>query len=110
MLTDKQCSIINRHLTENVEPRKVAAYLCLNMGLLLGEVTALRRQDIDIDAGVLHIRNVAGRGEGGTASDPVELIPSDAPRNLPMPQSVKQFIADNIGLYHSNDSFIMSGE
>ena len=62
MLTDKQCSIINRHLTENVEPRKVAAYLCLNMGLLLGEVTALRRQDIDIDAGVLHIRNVAGRG------------------------------------------------
>ena len=65
MLTDKQCSIINRHLTENVEPRKVAAYLCLNMGLLLGEVTALRRQDIDIDAGVLHIRNVAGRGEGG---------------------------------------------
>ena len=49
MLTDKQCSIINRHLTENVEPRKVAAYLCLNMGLLLGEVTALRRQDIDID-------------------------------------------------------------
>lgn len=45
MLTDKQCSIINRHLTENVEPRKVAAYLCLNMGLLLGEVTALRRQD-----------------------------------------------------------------
>lgn len=110
MLTDKQCSIINRHLTENVEPRKVAAYLCLNMGLLLGEVTALRRQDIDIDAGVLHIRNVAGRGEGGTASDPVELIPSDAPRDLPMPQSVKQFIADNIGLYHSNDSFIMSGE
>lgn len=78
MLTDKQCSIINRHLAENVEPRKVAAYLCLNMGLLLGEVTALRRQDIDIDAGVLHIRNVAGRGEGGTASDPVELIPSDA--------------------------------
>ena len=73
MLTDKQCSIINRHLTENVEPRKVAAYLCLNMGLLLGEVTALRRQDIDIGAGVLHIRNVAGRGEGGTASDPWSL-------------------------------------
>lgn len=110
MLTDEQCSIINRHLTENVEPRKVAAYLCLNMGLLLGEVTALRRQDIDIDAGVLHIRNVAGRGEGGTASDPVELIPSDAPRDLPMPQSVKQFLAENIGLYHSDDSFIMSGE
>ena len=63
MLTDKQCSIINRHLAENVEPRKVAAYLCLNMGLLLGEVTALRRQDIDIDAGVLHIRNVAGKAE-----------------------------------------------
>ena len=89
MLTDKQCSIINRHLTENVEPRKVAAYLCLNVGLLLGEVTALRRQDIDIDAGVLHIRNVAGRGEGGTASDPVELIPSDAPCRRALSNSLR---------------------
>ena len=47
MLTDAQCHLIDQHLMEDVEPRKVAAFLCLHMGLLLGEVTALRRQDID---------------------------------------------------------------
>lgn len=110
MLTDAQCQIINQHLMEDVEPRKVAAFLCLHMGLLLGEVTALRRQDIDLAAGMISIRYVAGRGAGGTASDPVEFLPSDAPRDLPMPPSVKLFLSANIGLYADDDCFILNGE
>lgn len=110
MLTDAQCQVIDQHLMEDVEPRKVAAFLCLHMGLLLGEVTALRRQDIDLAAGMIYIRYVAGRGKGGTASDPVEFLPSDAPRDLPMPLSVKLFLSANIGLYPSGDCFILNGE
>lgn len=110
MLTDAQCHLIDQHLMEDVEPRKVAAFLCLHMGLLLGEVTALRRQDIDLAAGMIYIRYVAGRGKGGTASDPVEFLPSDAPRDLPMPLSVKLFLSTNIGLYPSGDCFILNGE
>lgn len=110
MLTDAQCQIINQHLMEDVEPRKVAAFLCLHMGLLLGEVTALRRQDIDLAAGMISIRYVAGRGAGGTAFDPVEFLPSDAPRDLPMPPSVKLFLSVNIGLYADDDCFILNGE
>ena len=110
MLTDAQCHLIDQHLMEDVEPRKVAAFLCLHMGLLLGEVTALRRQDIDLAAGMIYIRYVAGRGKGGTASDPVEFLPSDAPRDLPMPLSVKLFLSANIGLYPSGDCFILNGE
>ena len=110
MLTDAQCQIIDQHLREDVEPRKVAAFLCLHMGLLLGEVTALRRQDIDLAAGMISIRYVAGRGAGGTASDPVEFLPSDAPRDLPMPLSVKLFLSANIGLYADGDCFILNGE
>ena len=41
MLTDAQCQVIDQHLMEDVEPRKIAAFLCLHMGLLLGEVTAM---------------------------------------------------------------------
>lgn len=110
MLTDAQCQVIDQHLMEDVEPRKVAAFLCLHMGLLLGEVTALRRQDIDLAAGMIYIRCVAGRGKGGTASAPVEFLPSDAPRDLPMPLSVKLFLSANIGLYPSGDCFILNGE
>ena len=42
MLTEQQCNLIERSLNEDVEPRKVAAYLCLHMGLMLSEVSALR--------------------------------------------------------------------
>ena len=42
MLTEHQCQLIEKELTEHPEPRKVGAYLCLNMGLMLSEVCALR--------------------------------------------------------------------
>ena len=42
MLTEQQCNLIERSLNEDVEPRKVAAYLCLHMGLMLSEVSTLR--------------------------------------------------------------------
>ena len=37
MLTEQQCELIEKGLNEAVEPRKVAAYLCLHMGLMLAE-------------------------------------------------------------------------
>ena len=61
MLTEQQCNLVERGLTEDVEPRKVAAYLCLRMGLMLSEVSALRWRDIDLDAGTLSIVHIIGR-------------------------------------------------
>lgn len=110
MLTDAQCRLIDERLTTDVEPRRIAAYLCLHMGLLPGEVTALRRQDIDLAAGVVHVHHVAGRGDGGTAADPVEYLPSDMPRDLPMPLSVKQFLSEHLDIYESGDCFLLNGK
>ena len=42
MLTEQQCEKIEKGLTAQVEPRRVAAYLCLHMGLTLAEAAALR--------------------------------------------------------------------
>ena len=60
MLTEQQCNLIERSLNEDVEPRKVAAYLCLHMGLMLSEVSALRWRDIDLKAGTVSIAHIIG--------------------------------------------------
>lgn len=49
MLTEQQCEKIEKGLTAQVEPRRVAAYLCLHMGLTLAEAAALRVGDIDFE-------------------------------------------------------------
>ena len=56
MLTESQCQLIEQELTGGVEPRKVGAYLCLHMGLMLSEVCALRWGEIDLTEGAVEIR------------------------------------------------------
>ena len=59
MLTESQCQLIEQELTGAVEPRKVGAYLCLHMGLMLSEVCALRWGEIALTAGAVEIRQKA---------------------------------------------------
>lgn len=102
MLTEQQCKFIETALTENVEPRKVAAYLCLHMGLTVAELTALRWQDIDLDARVLTLRSaVSAAGER---------MALDAPRPLPLPPHVWRYLGRHAGLYVSGDCFMLTGE
>lgn len=109
MLSEKQCKLIEMGLAEDVEPRKVAAYLCLNMGLTIAEAGALRRMDVDLSAGTLSINNVLSRPGVVDNRTPVELLTSDMVRVLPMPPHVICFLNKHIGLYGSNDCFIISG-
>jgi hypothetical protein len=55
MLSEKQCRLIEDGLTQSVEPRKVAAYLCY-IGPYAFRVTALQWKDIDLDANTLTLR------------------------------------------------------
>ncbi|MEA4964581.1 MAG: hypothetical protein VB055_02005 [Oscillospiraceae bacterium] len=101
MLSEQQCKLIETGLTENVEPRKVAAYLCLHMGLMLMEVTALQWKDIDLDHGVVTLCNVVN-----TAGI---LVPLDMPRSLPMPPHVIRYLQQYSSLYESGDCYILTG-
>lgn len=105
MLTEEQCRQIEYSLTENVQPRKVGAYLCLHMGLMLSEVCALRRGDIDLEAGTVNICRIAVKAEDG-----LRLIEADMPRCLPMPPHVRRFLCRWEGLYKTPGCFIMSGD
>ena len=62
MLTERQCQLIEQELTGAVEPRKVGAYLCLHMGLMLSEVCALRWGEIDLTEGAVEIRSLQAEG------------------------------------------------
>lgn len=108
MLTEKQCSLIETALTEEVEPRKVAAYLCLHMGLMIAEVTALRFEDIDLVAGEIALRNIIGRPEGAESKN-TDLISLETPRTLPMPPHVRRYLSKNSYLYHSRQCFVLTG-
>lgn len=101
MLSEQQCKRIEIDLREDVEPRKVAAYLCLHMGLMLGEVTALQWKDFDLDSGRLALRNAV--------SSAAELVPFDPQRVLPMPPHVVRYLRQHSNLYKSGDCFILSG-
>jgi len=110
MLSEQQCRLIEQGLVTEVEPRRVAAYLCLHMGLMLAEAAGLRWQDIDLNEESIYLRNIIGKPEGGGKSAPVEFIPSDNTRVLPMPPQVVRFLKKHKELYKNGDCFIMSGD
>lgn len=92
-----------------MELRKVAAYLCLHMGLMLSEISALRWRDIDLDAGTLSIVHIIGRPKGCTADRAAEFLPADNPRDLPMPGELLSYLRQARKLYSGGDCFVMTG-
>lgn len=104
MLTERQCQLIEKELTEHPEPRKVGAYLCLNMGLMLSEVCALRLRDFDLSSGRVNIGSIAVKTKEG-----LSLMEADMPRSLPMPPHVRRFLEACRKLYSGEDCFIMTG-
>ncbi len=109
MLSENQCMIVEEALTKDVEPRKLAAYLCLHMGLTVSEATALRLRDLDLDAGELTIRNTLVRTEPCSSSK-FEIAEEDSQRTLPMPPHVQKLFKKHLGFYADADCFIVNGE
>lgn len=110
MLTEQECSLIERGLTEAVEPRKVAAYLSFHMGLMLAEVAGLRRCDIDLENGNLTLNHYIGKPEDAERSFDVDFLPFEKPRVLLMPPHVIRYIMQHEDLYTDDECFIMTGE
>ena len=108
-LDDSECKKLETALTENVEPRKLAAYLCFHMGLTVAEASALRISDLDLKNGVLSVHNSLTRATQNSKRR-FELAPMDSPRNLPMPSQVINFFKQNLELYPDSACFLVSGK
>ncbi len=109
MLTESQCTKIEKALTEEVEPRKVGAYLCLYMGLAVNEVTALRVSDINFETSLLNVDNVViSRGKGSSRVN--ELAHVEYSRVLSIPSFVVRYLKNHLNLYSDPSCFIVSGD
>ncbi|OQB25792.1 MAG: putative acetyltransferase EpsM [Firmicutes bacterium ADurb.Bin182] len=112
MLSESQCMVLEKALTEDIEPRKLAAYLCLHMGLSVAEASAVKIKDIDFKAKTLTIRNALARtlGTNGQAGRQYKIISSDAARTIPIPPHVYRLLQKNTHLYPNKHCYIISGE
>lgn len=109
MLTEHQCQLLEKALTEDPEPRKAAAYLCLHMGLSVAEATSLRFRDIDLSQNTLTIKNSLSKMASSLKQKRFELIESHYERNIPIPPQVNRYLHQVSNYYDSQDCFIISG-
>ena len=61
ILTRKEQGVLERHLIDNLDERKLGVLLSLRMGLRVGEVCGLRWEDIDMTDKTVHIRHTVER-------------------------------------------------
>jgi len=111
MLSDEKCAILEKALTEDVEPRKVAAYLCLHMGLSGSEASAIRLGDCDLEQRTITIRNGLIRiaGAHGASDEAFTIQPAELERTLPIPEHVYSFLSKYLHLYPEDDCYLVSG-
>jgi integrase len=84
-LTDEQLAAVIE-AADTADPRNGAmVYVMARMGLRVGEAMALRRGDVDLGPGMLHVRSSMARsGDIG----PLKGRDEDEPRSLPTPPDV----------------------
>jgi len=105
MLSDSQCLVLEKALTENVEPRKLAAYICLHMGLTVAEASAVCIKDIDFVAQTLTVNKLLSRNSKG-------FILKEAEKNrvLPLPPHVNKLLAQNLNFYSDKNCFLINAK
>ena len=106
VLTVFEQSQLQSYLTENIDTQKLGVLICLYTGLRLGEICALRWEDIDLNSGVIKIRRTVQRickASGGTEFLIDSPKSENSVRNIPLPDSLaeqmKNFRCDDMALY-----------
>ena len=68
--------------TASFKPVRLAAYISVLTSMRLGEVCGLRWKDVDLERGIIHVRNSIGIANGGTYQKPPKTGASI--RDIPM--------------------------
>lgn len=101
VLSKEEQKRIVKVLLDSTDFYKMAVIISLYMGLRVGEVCALRWCDLDLDAGVLHVRNTVQRIQNISqdANSKTRIIISSPKsqcsiRDIPIPDCIKPIIAN----------------
>ena len=101
VFTGKQQRKLMRHLEKNPTSRNLGILMCLYTGLRIGELCALKWQDIDFEMSEIAIKKTMYRVyEVGKRVNPTELIISDPKtlhsfRSIPLPEHLIKILLEN---------------
>ena len=65
-LTSRQQRLLEEALTDDTNPTEIGVWLALYSGLRLGEICALKWEDVDLEQRVIHIRHTVTRVPDGS--------------------------------------------
>lgn len=98
---------LNAELRKSQDSKDMAVWLALNSGLRLGEVLGLSQGDIDLEAGVLHVRKNLQRvpleKRKGTILERVSPKTKKSRRDIPLNNKVKAILASYIQMLKIDD-------
>lgn len=119
ILSDAEQEIILKECTANYTSKNVGLIICLNTGIRLGEICALKWKDIDLENSIINIDKTVQRIYIGKENTKMLIdVPKSqkSKRKIPIPNKVKQlllklnneyeFSDDEYFLTHSKTKFI----
>ena len=90
VLSNVQARSIITAVRESPSAKSIGLYICLLTGLRSGEICALRWADVDLPAGVLHVRRTLSRVCGKILIDTPKTDSSY--RDIPLEDGLRQFL------------------
>ena len=90
VLSNVQARHIIAAVRESPSSKSIGIYLCLLTGLRIGEICALKWDDLDLPDGVLHVRRTLSRVCGRIVIDTPKTDSSY--RDIPLEDGLKQFL------------------
>lgn len=113
VLTRQEQELLCRYLYNNISPRNAGILLSLFAGLRVGEVCALRWEDIALEERVLHVRHTMQRIQNLDPTGPRTRVVITAPksassaRTIPLPEDLTNILSNLPG---ERRGFFLTGE
>ncbi|KXU41683.1 tyrosine-type recombinase/integrase [Longibaculum muris] len=109
ILTKKEIDILNEYLLANKDAVSLAILLSLYAGLRTGEISALKKENIDLDNNVIHISKSVERikTEKGTKLTILEPRSKYSLRSVPISKYVKKYLVDFFDCYPMESNYFI---
>jgi integrase len=111
VLSQQEQDVLVQHLLQNTDAKSIGVFLSLSTGIRIGELCALRWQDIDLKEKVLHARHTLQRipnASGGTKTKLIMTAPKSRAsiRDIPLPDFLVKTLAK---LEQAGGDYLLSG-
>ena len=113
VLTNSEQELLMRHIFADLTPRNTGLLLSLMTGLRVGEICALKWEDIALDEGTLYVRHTVQRLQNLSPEGPRTLIVETTPktpssaRAIPLPEELVRVL---LSLPGPREGYFLTGD